>query len=187
MESLEAALSEVAEAPVGVGTLHLIVRRPSVGAREILDEVELTTAEGVAGDSWNQRRSSRTEDGSPHRDMQLNIMGWRVINAIAPTSDADRALAGDQLYIDMALDADALPAWTSLSIGAERGGNAVITVTDQPHTGCAKFTKRFGADARKWVNSDTGRALNLRGINARVAVPGVIRLGDTVRICDTPG
>jgi MOSC domain-containing protein YiiM len=59
-------------------------------------------------------------------------------------------------------------------------GTATIEVTDQPHTGCAKFTRRFGLDAFHWVNNDAGSKLRLRGLNARVVVPGVVRRGDVV-------
>jgi MOSC domain-containing protein YiiM len=60
-------------------------------------------------------------------------------------------------------------------------GEAVLEVTDQPHTGCGKFVDRFGVDAMKWVNSPVGRELNLRGIYARVVSSGRIRRGDTIR------
>ena len=53
-----------------------------------------------------------------------------------------------------------------------------------PHTGCNKFVSRFGLDAMKFVNSPVGRALNLRGINARVVQAGTIRVGDVVRRLD---
>ncbi len=36
----------------------------------------------------------------------------------------------------------------------------------------------------KFVNSPVGRALNLRGINARVVQAGTIRVGDVVRRLD---
>jgi hypothetical protein len=54
-------------------------------------------------------------------------------------------------------------------------------VTDQPHTGCAKFVGRFGEDAMRFVNSPLGRQLCLRGINARVVQPGIIRVGGIVK------
>ena len=56
----------------------------------------------------------------------------------------------------------------------------MLEVTAEPHRGCAKFTKRFGLDAMRWVNSEAGRELNLRGINARVVTPGRVRQGDLV-------
>jgi MOSC domain-containing protein YiiM len=58
----------------------------------------------------------------------------------------------------------------------------VIEVTKKPHNGCAKFRARYGDDAVAFVNSDDGRALRLRGLNARVVVPGVVRPGDSVRV-----
>ena len=85
-------------------------------------------------------------------------------------------MAGDQLYVDMDLSAENLPPGTRLAIGS-----TVIQVTAQPHTGCAKFAERFGADATRFVNSTTGRELKLRGINAKVVQPGIVRVGDTVR------
>ena len=59
-------------------------------------------------------------------------------------------------------------------------GSAVIEVTAQPHTGCGKFVERFGLDAMKFVNSSEREHLHLRGINARVVRPGVLRVGDSI-------
>jgi hypothetical protein len=171
---LEAGLPEIRESPPDSGTLDLIVRRPRVGERDVLEQVELNVEEGVAGDSWRLRRSTRTPDGLPHPDMQLNIMNARAIALLAQEKDR-WALAGDQLFIDLDLSGGNLPPGTRLAIGS-----AVIEVTSQPHTGCQKFVSRFGLDAMKFVNSSVGRELNLRGINAKVVQPGVIRVGDIV-------
>jgi MOSC domain-containing protein YiiM len=172
---LDAALDHIRASPVDGGTLELIVRRPAEDEREVLEEGELSLDEGLVGDTWSRRGSRRTEDGGPHPDMQLNIINARVLRHIA--RDPERmALAGDQLVVDLDLSDACLPPWTRLAIG-----DAVIEVTDQPHTGCAKFSRRFGVEAHRWVNSDVGRELNLRGINARVVTPGTIRRGDTVR------
>jgi len=175
LPQLDAGLDHIRGAPTDVGELKLIVRRPAEDAREVLDEGELDLASGLVGDGWHARGSRRTEDGSAHPDMQLNVMNARVIELIA--QDTDRwALAGDQLYIDLDISEDNLPAWTELAIGP-----AVIQVTDQPHRGCAKFQERFGAEARRWANSDAGKKLRLRGMNARVVTPGTIQRGDEVR------
>ena len=45
-ESLEAGLDEIRRAPRDSGTLELIVRRPEIDGREVLDEAELSTTEG---------------------------------------------------------------------------------------------------------------------------------------------
>ena len=80
-----------------------------------------------------------------------------------------------QLYIDLDLSVNNLPAGTRLTIGS-----AVIEVTDQPHTGCSKFAARFGVDATKFVNSPMRKHLRLRGINAKVIQSGKIQVGDIV-------
>lgn len=174
-EELEAGLNEIRQSPADEGVLRLIVRRPRVDEREILEEGELHPAEGLVGDSWKFRGSSRTSDGSSHPDMQLNIMNARVIALLARQKDR-WPLAGDQLYIDLDLSAGNLPAGTRLALGS-----AVIEVTSQPHTGCAKFTEHFGPEATRFVNSTDGKALRLRGINAKVVQPGTIRVGDLAR------
>lgn len=175
LEELEAALDEIRAAPKEEGPLKLIVRRPRIDEREVLPEAELDLEEGLVGDSWRTRGSSRTSDGSSHPDMQLNIMNARVIALVARHPERWQ-LAGDQLFIDLDLSAANLPPGTRLALGS-----AVIQVTDQPHTGCGKFVARFGPAALKFVNSPLGRELHLRGINARVVQPGTIRTGDLAR------
>ena len=174
-EELEAGLEEIRRAPRDEGVLELIVRRPGVNDREVLAEGELDLDQGLIGDSWKRRRSSSTADGSPNPLMQLNIMNTRVIALVA--QDRERwQLAGDQLFLDLDLSADNLPAGTRLSLGS-----AVIEVTPPPHLGCQKFVARFGLDAMKFVNSPLGKQLHLRGINAKVVQAGVVRVGDLAR------
>lgn len=174
-EELEAGLGDVLLSPKDEGVLELIVRRPRVDEREVLEEGRLDLVEGLVGDSWRARGSSRTPDGTAHPDTQLNVMNSRILALVAQDRERWR-LAGDQLIIDMDLSDQNLPAGTRLALGS-----AVIEVTDQPHTGCKKFVARFGLDAMKFVNSPEGRRLRLRGLNAKVIRPGVIRAGDVVR------
>jgi hypothetical protein len=174
MAELEAGLEEIARSPKDAGVLEMIVRRPQIGERELLREGELDPADGLVGDSWKRRSSKRTPDGTPHPDMQLNLMNSRVVALVA--QDKSRwHLAGDQLFVDLDLSEANMPAGTKLAIGS-----AVIEVTSQPHTGCAKFVERFGADAMKFVNSRERQDLRLRGINARVVRAGTLRVGDTI-------
>ncbi len=173
-EQLEAAIEEFRAMPSDAGTLALVIRRPAVDEREVLDEAQLTVADGVAGDTWKARGSSRTADGSSHPDMQLNVMNARFAEYVAGSPER-MPLAGDQLYLDFDISEANAPAGTQLAIG-----DAVIEVTDQPHTGCTKFKARFGGDAWRFVNSPLGKELRLRGLNAKVVVEGTIRPGDPV-------
>lgn len=174
-DALDAGLDDVRRAPTDAGRLELIVRRPAVDEREVLTEGVLDADEGLTGDTWSVRGSSRTDDGTSHRGMQVTLMSARAAALVA--GPVERwPLAGDQLFVDFDLSADNVPAGTRLGIGS-----AVLEVTDQPHLGCKKFSARFGADALRLVNSEAGRALNVRGVNARVVVPGTVRTGDGVR------
>lgn len=174
-EQLAAGLASIAAPPRDHGTLEMIVCRPGLGLRTVLDEGVLALAVGLEGDSWNARPSRHMPDNSPSPERQLTLMCSRVIAVIA--GDRDRwPLAGDQLFVDLDLSSSNLPAGTQLQIG-----EAVIAITAAPHTGCAKFTERFGSDASRWVNAPQGRIGNLRGVNARVVAPGRVRRGDSVR------
>lgn len=181
-EELLAHLPVLDASPRDEGTLRLLVRRPGLGEREVLAEGELDLTLGLVGDSWHQRPSRRTPDGSPHPDMMLNVMNHPLIEFLAQDPERE-ALAGDQLFLDLDLSEDNLPEGTRLHFGDE---GAVIMVTDQPHTGCARFISRFGRDALAFVNGREGKPRRLRGLCARVVVGGVVRTGDRVRV-ERPG
>ncbi|HKS08148.1 MAG TPA: hypothetical protein VJS13_01280 [Pyrinomonadaceae bacterium] len=175
MEELEAALDHLRGTPKDDGVVELIVCRPQVDEREVLELAELDPVKGLIGDNWNVRPSRRTVDGSPHPDMQINIINSRVAALVAQEKERWK-LAGDQFYIDMDLSKENLPAGSRFTIGS-----AVLEVSPLPHTGCHKFVARFGEDAMKFVNSAVGKELCLRGINAKVVEAGVVRLGETAK------
>jgi hypothetical protein len=173
-EALEAGLHHILESPRDRGTLELLVRRPRVDAREILEEGELDRHIGLVGDNWQHKPSTSTPDGSPHPEGQLALMNARVAQQVAG-SMTRAALAGDQLFVDLDLSEDSLPIGTWLRVG-----EAVIEMTAKPHRGCAKFAARFGADALRFVNMGIGRQFCFRGRHARVIVPGTVRRADRV-------
>ncbi|MFO1514994.1 MAG: MOSC domain-containing protein [Verrucomicrobiota bacterium] len=175
LAEMEAGLETIRQSPKDVGVLKLISRRPNTDEREVLNEAQLDPAHGLIGDNWKARGSRSTPDGSANPDMQLNVMNARVIELLA--RDKSRwALAGDQLYVDFDLSEANVPPGTRLAVGS-----AIIEITAPPHLGCKKFSARFGPDAIKFVNSDEGKQLHLRGVNAKVSLAGIIRGGDVVK------
>lgn len=173
-DEIQASIASVLDAPKDRGTLEMIVRRPKVNKREVIETGELCIENGLLGDNWLTRGSSRTDNGLGHPEMQLNVMNYRFAELIAGRRERV-PLAGDQLFVDLDLSDDNLPIGSHLNIGL-----AVIEVTAIPHLGCKKFVERFGLDAMKFANSDFGRKHHLRGINAKVVVGGTITAGDQV-------
>jgi MOSC domain-containing protein len=163
---LEAALPEIERSPRERGTVCLIVRRPSPRVREVLDTATLDVEEGLVGDRWAL--------GKRRRANQLTLINARLVAALARGRDR-WALAGDQLYVDFDLSPAHVPPGTRLTVGA-----AEIEVSHEPHTGCRLFAERFGLDARRFVGSERGLTLALRGINAWVVKGGQVRIGDEV-------
>jgi hypothetical protein len=166
---LQAGLGHIGASPRDAGSLELIVRRPRVDEREVLTSAHITIGHGMDGDRWGsrERRTNHTE---------ITLMNARCVDLLAG-GDVDRwPLAGDQLYVDFDLGQEGLPAGSRIAIGS-----AVLVVSEQPHTGCAKFSARFGSDALRWINSPVGRELRMRGMNTRVVEGGTIRTGDSVR------
>ena len=166
-EELAGALDRIRESPTTNGTVELIVRRPAENEREVLDEGMLDLEEGLLGDMWHRR-------GTPNPEAQLTLMNARAAEVIAGGKER-RHLAGDQLFVDLDLSIDNLPPGTRLAVG-----EGVVEVTAEPHTGCAKFSARFGSEALRFVNKPPGRELRLRGVNARVVTPGAVRVGDAI-------
>ena len=178
--AIEAGLGAVGEAPAAAGVLLAVVRRPEPERREMLEAGELDTGVGLVGDCWATRGSSRTADGSANPDAQLTLMGARAIELLSGSLEhRDWAPAGDQLFVDLDLSVANLPTGARLGIGA-----AVLEVSAEPHLGCGKFARRYGVDALKAVNSEAGRAVRLRGLNARVLSGGPIAVGEPISRID---
>ena len=170
--TFDARLGDVRAAPADEGIVELIVRRPAEGDRELLDEAQIDEDLGLVGDRWATRDVDRTPS---YMSAQLTLINTRVLAAIEP--DQSRwPLAGDQLYVDFDLSEANLPAKSRLAVGT-----AILEVSETPHTGCAKFSARFGSDALRWINSPIGRTHRMRGLNARVVRGGVIHTGDRIR------
>lgn len=175
-QELENGIAETQGSPSHRGTVDLIVRRPIKGEREVIDTAEIDLKQGLVGDIWLKNSLNKYPDRPINFDSQLTLMNSRTVALIAKTKDR-WPLAGDQFYVDFDLSEANLPPGTMLNIGT-----AQIQVTAEPHLGCKKFLERYGKDALILVNSKQGRLLNLRGINAKVIMSGVVKVGDQVSI-----
>ena len=142
--------------------------------REVVEEGELSLADGLTGDNWKPRGSKVMPDGSAHPERQITLINSRLVSMLARERKL-WPLAGDQLYVDLDLSEENLPPGTQLAIG-----EAVLEVTAMPHAGCKKFSARFGVDALQFISATERKSLHLRGIYAKVVQPGIIRRGDRV-------
>ncbi|MGE0758648.1 MAG: MOSC domain-containing protein [Pirellulaceae bacterium] len=174
-QELEQGLAEALAAPSSVGVLKAIVIRPDVGQRLKVSSARLTPEQGIEGDRWATNHWQRLPDGRPDPRSQVSLVGWRVLELIA--GEPDRlALAGDNLILDLDVSEANLPTGSQLAIGDE----VVLEITAEPHLGCQKFARRFGPQARAFVNSPQGKSLKLRGRYATIVRGGTIRVGDKV-------
>jgi MOSC domain-containing protein YiiM len=173
-DQLDARTDHVAAAPTDVGTIELVVARPTPGERVVLDSAELRSGVGLVGDNYRERGSSKPGGGPADPLGELNLMSARALEAVAGEDRSNWPPAGDQLIVDFDLSETTCPAGTRLTVGT-----AVIEVTTKPHNGCAKFAERYGIDAARWINSR--KDLRLRGVCAVVVEPGTVRPGDAIQ------
>ncbi len=173
-EQIEAGLSDVLASPEDRGKLEAIVIRPETDKRELLEAVFLSPDGGVEGDRWAAACWRRLSDGRPDPDVQVSLMNARILRLIA-RDDQRIGLAGDNLVVDLNLSEANIPVGQKLAVG-----EALLQVTDIPHTGCGKFAERYGPDAVRFINAAERKSLHLRGIYARVLQAGTVRTGDVV-------
>jgi MOSC domain-containing protein YiiM len=175
VEQIQAGLSDVMASPREAGTLDAIVIRPGQDQREFRQAVYLSPENGIDGDRWATMTGHlKSDEVQSARASQVSLMNARLLRLIAG-DESRMALAGDNLIVDLDLSEANLPVGQKLSVG-----EALIEVTDHPHTGCGKFASRFGPDAVRFINAHERRPLRLRGLYARVLKAGTARVGDVV-------
>src|SRR4249919_2814235 len=92
-EQLEQGLPGVLRSPADEGTIELIVRRPVVDERELLEVAELDLERGLVGDDWYARGSKSMSDGSSNPDAQLTLANARAVDLVAAGDRERWALA----------------------------------------------------------------------------------------------
>ena len=166
-EELESLWATVPAPPRERGTLRLVCRRVEPGVHDTPDAADLSVEAGLVGDRWDSARD-------PEREAQVTLMNATVAELVAAGRQPLHE-AGDNLLVDFDIGYDNLPPGSRVRIG-----QTVLEVTASPHTGCSKFSERFGQDALRWVNWRHWRERRLRGVNTRVIEGGTIRVGDEV-------
>ena len=175
LEDFQKGLSWVRKSPQNRGIVKAIVIRPSTNSRKELQSCGFSPEMGVQGDYWSRNCWLKQQDGSPHPNVQVAMMNVRVIDLLTQERSLWK-LAGDQLYIDFDLSKGNVSAGQRLKIGT-----VVLEITGRSHTGCKKFSDRFGSDALKFVNSSEGNRLRLRGIYAKIVRSGLISVGNYIQ------
>jgi hypothetical protein len=172
---LEQGLSDVLASPTDSGQLTAIFVRPAPNERRALDSATLTLEGGIEGDRWAGDSYYRLKDGRSDPRCQVSVMNDRFLRQVAGNDD-EMCLAGDNLIVDLDLSEANLPSGSRIAIGPE----VVIEISDLKHTGCSKFARRYGSDAKTFANNRQGTAIHLRGRYARIVRGGTIRVGDTI-------
>lgn len=174
-DELEAGIAGVIDAAKDQGAVRLVVRRPGKGQREVLAQGELDTELGLVGDDWINRPGMNSDKPSPYA--QVTVMSAQAAELISGDPEPEPwAQCGDQLYIDLDISQSNMPPSTRIGIG-----DAVLEVQAEPHTGCAQFRGWWGSEALRFINTERGRELRMRGVNTVVIQSGTVRPGDTAR------
>ena len=177
LAELEDGLDEIRRSPADNGVVRMIVRHAArIDAK--CSRRSIGPGRGAGGRRLEQDRQLDDAGRLPAPgDADLAIMNVRCVALLAQSESALVRWLATSCYCDLDLSSDNLPPR-----GAPEGGGERRTRGD----GCAAHRvqavrQRYGTDATKFVNSPEGKRLHLRGVNARVIAPGMIKTGDVVQ------
>jgi MOSC domain-containing protein YiiM len=168
-DELEELWSSAPPPPRDIGSVRLLCVRVAPGLHMTPEAVKLTVNGGLVGDRW-----AESCERDPDRESQVTVMNATVAKLVAADAQPLHE-AGDNILVDLDIGFDNLPAGSRLRVG-----EAILEITAAPHSGCSKFSERFGQDALRWVNWRHWRERRLRGVNTRVVRDGRVRVGDQV-------
>jgi MOSC domain-containing protein YiiM len=173
LDELDDAWAAAQPQPREAGTVRALCLRRARGHHEAPDRVEATIGGGLTGDRWADREAGTDPGGAT----AVTLMNATVAELVADGQPIQTA--GDNVYVDLDIGVENLPPGTRLEIG-----DAILRISEQPHTGCTTFRDRFGLDALRWVSAPAGRAHRLRGVNCSVERAGTIRVGDPIAVIE---
>ena len=171
--AIDERLAALPAPPRDEAVVELVVVRPESDRRITPDRARLTPEGGVEGDRW--ALAERRVLGA-----QVTLMRADVARVFA--NGQPISLPGDNLLVTIDLSPENLPTGTLVRVGS-----AVCTVTDKPHTGCAKFEARFGRAAREATLSPAYASTRLRGLHLRVLEAGDVGPGDRLVVLTRGG
>jgi len=172
MDVLEGRFRQLPALPRDEGKVELVVLRPETDERRLPERCRLTVSAGVEGDRWAKKFLRNPGN-------QVTLIRADVARLVANGQPVE--LCGDNLHVALDLSVENLPAGTRLRVGT-----ALCQVTPKPHTGCSKFSARFGADARAFTNAASHADQRLRGLHVQVLEDGEVAPGDPIRVVHRP-
>ncbi|WP_270730255.1 MOSC domain-containing protein [Shimia sp. Alg240-R146] len=175
LETLTEALSHVLAAPKDGAAISHLCLRPGRNARRFVDEITLTSAEGIPGERWATQPWMRLENGTPHPGIQVCVIPKRILDLVW-TPNGEAMHPGDTFAADIDPSEENLPEGQLLSVGT-----AVLRVSEVFNDGCVKWKARYGAQVYHWVRDPAHRTYRLRGFLCSVVQDGQIRTGDVLR------
>lgn len=164
------ALTALPPAPHDAGSVDLLVARGDLGERELPRKVKLTVNGGLSGDRWG-----RQQKYGPGYQLATTRTSYARVVANGQRLE----LHGDNLFFELDLSRDNLPAGSLLRVG-----HAITRVTEVPHNGCKKWVQRFGLHAMQLNMTPEYQQLRLRGLYLTVLEEGWVDVGDRVVVLE---
>jgi len=176
-KQLSNLLAHARAAPIQVGRVDFLIKRPAEGVHVPVEELYFDVAKGILGDRWETTAWLKCPDGSPDPRVQVSMTNTKVMQCFARAAEASIEDCGDNLYVDFNLSESALPAGALLQVG-----EAVLRVSDVINDACGKFSQRFGDEAFQIIRDPETAALHLRGRFCSIVHAGSVRVGDALRL-----
>ncbi|MBT4871168.1 MAG: hypothetical protein HON39_00820 [Marinovum sp.] len=172
--ALDAAITQIKDAPKDDVPIETLCFRPGFGARQFPNQIEVTRRGGITGERWLKAPWMKLPDGAPDPAIQVSILGLRVHDAVR-FNPQNMLHPGDTIVADLDCSKANMPTGTLLKIGS-----AALRVSGVFNTACVKWKARYGAEAFEWINTPKYRPIRLRGLLCSVYQDGEISKEDRI-------